>query len=289
VIVHNNVTANVSSDVGMIGEFRIGDTFNPAGGTVNINAGGTVTCLGQVLMGASNPGFFKKGALNLNGGTLVAWGATFIAYEPEATEVVNVTPGSLLDIHSNLFGRFGTATINQTGGTVNVQNNLIWGEGGDETGTWISRSEYNISAGTLNIGAALAIGGDTSNQRPLSNGRVNVSGGTVTAASLVFDPFEGEEATLNVTGSGLVRINQANYSIAAANTDIAGGHIIGGMLSVTTVNISGTDYTQISSSGSGVSIVPEPGSCALMLLGGVSLLAGAGRNYRHQRAPVLIS
>jgi hypothetical protein len=290
-IIHANRTANVTSDVGFVGEIRIGDTAapSPTGGTVNINAGGKVTCLGQVLMGASNPGQYKEGDLNLNGGTLVGFGTMFIAFEPEATEAVNIKPGSLLDLHQDLYGRFGKATINQTGGTVNVQNNLIWGEGGDESGTFMSRSEYNISAGALNIGAALSIGGATANQRPVSNGRVNVTGGIVTAAKLIFDPATDEEAILNVAGSGLVQIKQANYSVAAANADIAGGHIIGNMLTVSTVSISGTAYTQIASSGLGASVVPEPGSCALMLLGGVSLLAGAGRNYRRQRAPVLLT
>jgi hypothetical protein len=221
--------------------------------------------------------------MNLNGGTLVAYGTFFLAYEPEATETLNVKPGALLDLHQDLYGRFGTATINQTGGTVNVQNNMIWGEGGDETGVFSSRSEYTISAGTLNIGAALSIGGATTMPRPLSNGRVDVNGGTVTAATLIFDPAPDEESILSVTGSGLVRINQANYSIAAANADIASGHIIGNMLSVTTVNVSGTAYTQIASSGSGAaSTVPEPGSGALLVLGCVSLMMG--RKYRNQRA-----
>jgi hypothetical protein len=53
-IIHDNHTANVSSDVGYVGEIRVGDTFAPPGGTLNINAGGKVTCLGQVLMGAAN-------------------------------------------------------------------------------------------------------------------------------------------------------------------------------------------------------------------------------------------
>ena len=144
-------------------------------------------------------------------------------------------------------------------------------------------------AGSLSVGAALSIGGATSNQRPVSNGRVNVSGGIVTAANLIFDPATDEEAILNVTGSGLVRIKQSNYSIAAANTDITNGHIIGSMLSVTTINVSGTDYTQIASAGGAASAVPEPTSAALMLIGCVSLLASVGRKYRKQQALTLVA
>ena len=103
-IIHANRTANVSSDVGIVGEIRIGDTAapSPTGGTLNINTGGKVTAFGQVLMGASNPGLYKEGDMNLNGGTLVAFGTFFVAFEPEATETVNVKPGSLTRPSSRL-------------------------------------------------------------------------------------------------------------------------------------------------------------------------------------------
>lgn len=284
-IIHANRTANVSTDVGFISELRIGDTFNPPGGTVNINAGGKVTTLGEVLMGASNPGFYKEGKLNLNGGTLVSFGAFFIAFEPEATETVNVAPGSLLDVNANLFGRFGIATVNQTGGAVDVQNNLIWGEGGDDGG-FTNRSEYNIMAGTLTVGATLSIGRSPGDDRPESNGRINVSGGIVTAGDLLFGNFPGEEAILSISGTGNARINQTNYSIADANADIAGGFIIGSGLNVTTMNVSGTNYTQITSSaGAGTAVAtPEPGVTALLALGlGLALLADRRGARPHSR------
>jgi hypothetical protein len=96
---------------------------------------------------------------------------------------------------------------------------------------------------------------------------VNVSGGTVTAGDLVFDTFPGEEAILSITGTGIVLINQANYSVADANADIAGGFIIGSGLMVSTVNITGTDYTRITSSaGAGAAVIPEPATLTLVWL-----------------------
>lgn len=273
-IIHANRTANLSTNAGMIAEMRIGDTVAPPGGTLNVNAGGSLTVLGQVLMGASNPGQFKKGELNLNGGTLTTFGAFFISFEPDATETVNIGPGSLLDVNQNLFGRFGTATINQTGGVVDVQNNVIWGEGGDDDNLgedYQTRSEYNLSAGELKVGQILSIGGDPTVPRPDSNGRVNITGGMITAGDLIFDSFEGEEAILSITGSGQVRIKQTNYSLADANADITGGFIIGNALAVSTVNLSGTNYTQIVSAagiGALVAAVPEPSALALLVMGG---------------------
>jgi hypothetical protein len=277
-IIHANRTCNVSTDTGFIAELRIGDTVAPAptGGTLNINPGGKVTTLGQVIMGASNPGQYKQGNLNLNGGSLVSFGAFFVAFEPEATETITIGPGSTINANQDMFGRFGKAFINQTGGVVSVHNNLIWGEGGDPA--WNSRSEYNLSGGQLTIGQALAIGGDVTFPAPNSNGRVNVSGGSVTANNLVFDTFPGEEAILSISGSGIVRINQANYSTSAANADIAGGFIIGSMLSVSTVNVSGTNYTQIVSTGGTSLAVPEPDACVLLIAGLGAVLATARRN-----------
>jgi hypothetical protein len=283
-IIHANRTANLSTNVGFISELRIGDTVAPPGGTLNINAGGKVTTLGEVLMGASNAGEYKEGVLNLNGGTLVTYGTFFLAFEPDATETINVGPGSLLDVNQNMFGRFGTAIVNQSGGLVDVQNNLIWGEGGDDDGIgglFTSRSEYNLTGGELKVGQTLAIGGTIGMPRPLSNGRVNVTGGMVTAADLVFDTFPGEEAILNISGTGIARFNQANYSVADANADIAGGFIIGSLLAVSTVNVSGTNYTQIVSMG-GASVaafaVPEATGCSLLIVGCCTALATSRRN-----------
>ena len=271
----------MSTDTGFIAELRVGDTVAPPGGTLNINAGGKVTTLGQVIIGASNPGQFKEGNVNLNGGTLVSFGTFFLAFEPEATETIDLGPGSEIDANQDMFGRFGKATINQTGGVVKVHNNLIWGEGGDPA--WGSRSEYNLSGGQLTIGQALAIGGDVTFPAPNSNGRVNVSGGTVTANNLVFDTFPGEEAILSISGSGIVRINQANYSTSAANADIAGGFIIGSMLNVSTVNVSGTNYTQIVSSGGAALAVPEPKAGVLLIVGLGAVLATTRRNVWRRR------
>lgn len=286
-VIHANRTANLSTDAGFISELRLGDTFNPPGGTLNINVGGKLTTLGEVLMGASNPGEYKEGELNLNGGSLTTFGAFFLAFEPDAHHVVNIGPDSLLDVNQNMFARFGTATLNQAGGIVDVQNNLVWGEGGDDDGLgelYLSRAEYNLSAGELKIGEVLAIGRGTGQDRPGSNGRVNVTGGVLTAGDLLFSEFEDEESILSILGAGIVRINAANYSESDANFDITNGFIIGSTLSVSTVNVSGIDYIQIMSSvaGSGGFAIaaPEPSTAVLLLL---AIGAFVGRVRTPQR------
>jgi hypothetical protein len=275
--IHANRTANISSDVGSIRELRIGDTITPPGGTLNVNSGGQLTVTDLVMMGGSNVGYYKEGEINLNGGTLISDAPFFIAYEAEATETVSVGPDSLLDVNENLIGRFGIAILNQTGGLVDIQNNLIWGEGGDDGG-FTNRAEYNLMAGEMVIGEALAIGCSPGEDRPDSNGRVNVSGGVVTAADLLFGQYPGEEAILSINAEGIVRINSANYSESDASFDIADGFIIGTQLDVTTVNIGGADYTQIVSLGPGMSAcsVPEPAAFVTIVVGAI-ILAAFGR------------
>lgn len=53
-VIHARRTATLSTDAGFISELRIGDTFAPPGGTLNINTGGKLTSLGEVLLGTSN-------------------------------------------------------------------------------------------------------------------------------------------------------------------------------------------------------------------------------------------
>jgi hypothetical protein len=291
-IIHANRTANLSTDVGFISEIRIGDTFAPPGGTLNIHAGGKVTTLGEVLMGTSNPGQYKEGVLNLNGGTLVTFGAFFLAYEPDANHTVNVGPGSLLDVNQNMIARFGNATLNQTGGIVDIQNNLVWGEGGDDDGLgehYLTRAEYNLWDGELKVGQTLSIGRSSGQDRPESDGRVNVFGGILTADDLIFSEYEEEESILSISSSGIVRINALNYAESDALFDIDGGFIIGSLLNVSTVNIGGIDFTQIISAASeasglgGVAFnVPEPSFLAIAL-GFVAVLLSSRTDARQAR------
>lgn len=285
VLIHANRTAILSTDAGFISELRLGDTFDPAGGTLNINAGGKLTTLGEVIMGASNPGEYKEGVLNLNGGTLVTFGAFFLAFEPDANQTVNVGPGSLLDVNQNMIARFGTATLNQTGGIVDIQNSLTWGEGGDDDGVGeynLTRAEYNLFGGELTIGETLAIGRSPGQDRPESDGRVNVTGGMLTAADLIFSEYEEEESILSIAGTGIVQIDALNYSEADALFDIDNGYIIGDTLTVSTVSVDGIDFTQITSSASGSEIaaiaVPEPSTAASICVALVVALCNSRSN-----------
>ena len=285
-VIHARRTATLSTDAGFISELRLGDTATPPGGTLNINTGGKLTTLGEVLMGTSNPGDYKEGVLNLNGGSLTSFGAFFLAFEPDAHHTVNIGPGSLLDVNQNLIARFGTATFNQTGGIVDIQNNLIWGEGGDDDGLGdynFTRAEYNLSGGELKIGQALAIGRSVDQDRPESDGRVNISGGTLTASDLIFSEYEEEESILSISGSGIVRIAALNYTEADALLDIENGFIVGSMLEVSSLSIAGIDFTQITSGASGFGgvAVPEP-SAAVLILG--PILAAFARQ-RQLRLP----
>lgn len=110
---------------------------------------------------------------------------------------------------------------------------------------------------------------------------MNISGGTLTAGDLLFSEYEEEESILSISGSGIVRIAALNYSEADALFDIENGFILGSMLNVSSVNIAGIDFTQITSSAAGIGgvAVPEPSTAAL-ILGPIIAVFGRKRRFR---------
>ena len=252
-----------------IGFLRIADNDAAAiDGRLNIQPGASLTVTGQVLLAAGGPSD-NKGIIEQTGGSLTVDDALFIAFDPPHTGIYNISNGTLTT--KNLWFRFGNGTLTQTGGTVNAQD-LILAEGGNPFTSALydlQSGEFNVS-GTANIGKAPGAGDPFAGG---SLGSMNISGGVATFGSLLFgtDPTD----QIHISGSGILRVSQANYSEANALASIAAGDIVGTDLIVSTYNSGSALFTQISA-------VPEPSTLLLTLLG---LSAAAFSRFGANRKP----
>ncbi len=249
--IHAGRNATVDSFISGVPRFvRVADFDQPDAdidGTLNIEEGGDLVATGQLLVGiGGDPATIVHGVLNQTGGSLAVGDALFLAFEPYNVAEYNLSGGTLT--LNNLWLRFGNATVNQSGGDINAAN-LVVGEGG----TTDTLSTYNLSGGTLtllgsaNIGRGL--GGDPF---PVgSNGMLKISG---TGLATFEDLYFGTESTdvIQISGDGVLRVNQYAYPEATALADIAAGKILGNELEVSTIDLFGLPYTQIISTAEGL-------------------------------------
>jgi len=236
---------------------RIADNdAGPVDGRLNIQPGAGLDVADQVLLGAGGPGD-HKGVINQLGGSLTVGDALFLAFGSSHSAEYNLSDGTITT--GNLWFRFGNGTLTQTGGEVNAQQ-LVLAEGGNP----LTSSLYDIQGGIFNVADAANIGKAPGTGDPFAGsslGSMNISGGIATFGELLFgsDPTD----VINISGSGILRVNQANYSEADALADIADGKILGSNLVVSTVS-DATPLTQIA-------VIPEPAGLTLALF---SVVAG---------------
>ena len=259
--------------VGQLGFIRIADNdfFAPLDGVLNIEPGASVSVANKILLAAGGP-TDNHGVINQSGGTVTVDDAIFIAFNVTHTAEYNISDGTVNT--GNLWFRFGNGTMTQTGGDVNAAQ-LVLAEGGGP----LTNAAYNLQGGTLNVTGDANIGkapGGPGDPFGGSYGVMNLSGGVATFGDLLFgndtvnldnDPTD----VINLSGSGILRVDQANYSEADALADISAGKIFGSNLVVSTFN-GAAPLTQIS-------VIPEPASVALALF-----LAAAATCVRRGRS-----
>jgi hypothetical protein len=221
-------------------------------GILNILPGAGLDVTGQVLLAAGGPSD-NYGIINQSGGSLTVADAIFIAFDAPHSADFNLSDGTVTT--GNLWFRFGNGTLTQTGGVMNAQQ-LVLAEGGNP----FTSSLYDMQSGLFNVAGAANIGKAPGAGDPFAGsslGSMNLSGGIATFGELLFgtDPTDD----LNITGTGILRVDQANYSEADAQSDIASGNIVGAGLIVSTVVVGGTTYTQVSA-------IPEPSSIVLVVV-----------------------
>lgn len=254
--------ANVSG--GTIGDLvTFGGTLNLSGtgiiGTnVQATSGSTINMSGGQI---DNELFLQSGSvLNMTGGVI---GEAELGFGVEVNDgsVVNLSGGSIGQISDIEIG----GILNMTGGT--MQRGIdVFGvanvSGGDvlKWGDVESGGILNFSGGTLGFGFDVK-----------SGGTINISGGVIDGTDFDVD----STGTVNLTGTAFFLDGIAIGSGTVADRDaILTGTLLDGSaisLDLASANASGVGYFHTDSTLT-VSVIPEPGSLALLGLGGLALL-----------------
>ena len=188
------VVANTNGEGTMVGQ------DGGSNGTININSGGSFTS-GRWLTIANGGG--STGVVNLDGaGSSINLTGSQNANPEEAARL--------------FVGRFGTGTLNQTGGTISFGG---WSGIGFDPG---SVGTYNLSGGEINtpaerdydwfVGRAGGAKGtlNISNNAhfALSTDAANPDIGQRNGARLIVGTDDGSEGTLNIDGTALVEVRE---------------------------------------------------------------------------------
>ena len=226
---------NVNADTAGAGT----GTYNLSGGTLNVgNAGGSA----RIIFGDTGTGFF-----NVSGGT------------------ANIDTRLVLANQLNSHG-----TVDQTGGTVNLNGGLSFGSG---TGT------YTLDGGTLVVGGTIS-GSGTFNfgDATLRVGATPLVSGSVAnlTGNFIFDT-NGSSATwsgvLSGTGS-LTKAGAGTLTLSGANTYSGGTEIAAGTLALTGAGtIGGPTAALTMDGGSAVFDISSSTIAAPVVIGSLS---GAG-------------
>ena len=167
-----------------------------------VQDGGTVTVGSNAVIGGNDATGVGTYTINNNG---------------------TLTVGSQLNI-----GNQGTGTFNLESGDVDV-GSYIRTSASNATGWGV----INVSGGTLNGSADIRIGEHNSATGGDGIDQLNVSAGTVTTpANLVFG-ISGGKGQLNLSGSGVVNVNNITQGSGTGTVNINGG----------TLNVGGTTIT----------------------------------------------
>jgi len=231
---------------------RIADNDGGAiDGKLNILPGAGIELTNQLILGAGGASD-NYGVVDQSGGSISVADAIFLAFDATHSADYNLSGGTVTT--GNLWFRFGNGRVTQTGGEMNA-NALILGEGGNS----LNSSIYDLQGGTLNVSATANIGKPPGAGDPFvgsSLGSMNISGGVATIGELLFgsDPTD----VINISGSGVLRVSQTTFSEADALAAISGNKILGTGLNVSSVNVSGLTYTQVTA-------VPEPVSVVYVM------------------------
>jgi autotransporter-associated beta strand protein len=174
---NNVVQINVGNPDWTLTDISAGEQPN-ASGAIEQN-GQTLNVNGWLHIGNGSNSF---GIFTLNGGTInVPNGPIFLGEGPSSTSVLNIKggvinmPGSGNPFYigvGNWNGNYTrTATVNQSAGTVNMNNQIWIGQWGN--GTMTGYGIYNLSGGAINMTNYFAIG------RSGGNGTLNMTGGVI--------------------------------------------------------------------------------------------------------------
>jgi autotransporter-associated beta strand protein len=218
--------------------FCVGDgDFGPSPVGYAVMNGGTNNIASEFWIGEGNANNHGTGYFTMNGGVINVnfwwdigrWGAT--GYLTMNGGTINKTGGGDCQWGAYNNGVPSSATVNMTGGTININNNLQLGTGGNGTvgGTCL----FNQSGGTVHVAGQYWVG--NANIQGIATN--NVSGNAV----VIVDNWlavgrNGGVGTLNISGNASVTKTGVNGGNLTLSGD-AGGTSLG------TINQNGGTFT----------------------------------------------
>jgi autotransporter-associated beta strand protein len=185
-------------------------------GTVNVNTTGTLAIPGQLQIGTNG----STGTLNIDSGAVTTGDWTEVGNGAGCNGTLRIADGSITKTGGNHFivaSNGATGQMVQTGGALNINNDVWIGQAGGSTGT------VDISAGSITNGGWSIIG------RAGGNGTFNMTGGSWTK--------NGGGVFVVAEGNGSVGVlNQSAGDISAGSGEFWVGQAAG---STGTYNLSG--------------------------------------------------
>lgn len=210
-------------------------TLNQSNGVIIVNK--------EFGVGTRDENKIGTGTYNLSGGSLSAANNIFIGKEQGSSGTMDMTGGTMSTSDKLQIGHNqATGVLTQSGGTINVQNEVYIGNASTNT----SVGTYTLSGtGVLNVGNEVSVGRDN------GTGTFNLDGGTVNATKISGGTGS---ATVNFNGGVLkAKRDEANLveNLDTANVDSGGIKIDSNGFNVATSQaLSGTGGLEKSGAGS---------------------------------------
>jgi len=128
----------------------------------------------------------------LNSGSVALW----VAENSGSKARIDMSGGTITG-RDVVIGRRGSAVVNVTGGTMNMSRNVVMGDG-DGHGV----SEFNISAGTVNVAGWTGAGRQSGGMNT-----INVTGTGYLETGHLSVGLDDGDGTLNISGNGKVKLD----------------------------------------------------------------------------------
>lgn len=198
---------------GSAGTYSItdGTVVGTMAGTSDPSPALSLTVTGDTIIGQAGTGTFNQG-----GGTVNANGGFYIGGHGDDTDsgvgTYNLTGGTLT-AGWEVIGEAGIGTFNQSAGVNNANSMLLGNCGGcGVNGNTNASGTYNLSGGTLNVAAELAVSG-------FGYGKFNQTGGTANVAG---------DLTLGTNeATGGTPPREGRYNLDAGLLKVLGSTIVG--------------------------------------------------------------
>jgi hypothetical protein len=222
--INNGGTAQVSSTVSDVG------TMGSQSGTLEVQTGGSLTCLGNALFGNLNGG---TADITISGGTLNLKQYTDLGAVGGSSSTLTISDGNFVQNSGSSqiirLGRYGDFVGNQSGGSFQSNQDVYISEQST------SNAVYNLSGGSFTTNQELRIGAATGTSTP---GTMNISGGSVDIGTHVrIGGNGGSDSIFNVEGSAPTSINVGGNFILRGTGILQVGIDAGGVTPIQTVDV----------------------------------------------------